>query len=506
LEKTAGYSMVNNNLALVYGASDSSVDDAYYYYKPYEIKHTSISLKEVFNNKLRLEASAFSIESKIAKDKVTYSKYGAVNLYSSDGMIQDCYYGGRAKRNYVDKTTNGAIGFLGSSEMLDINPQPVKFLSSIAEDLEPYKVSKGTILISRSGTIGNTTYVSETLSRFLVSEHAIRLIAKEYSGYVYAYLKTDIGKTIVKSNTFGAVVDQVEPQHFENVLIPQAPDYIKNSIHEKVVQSYEMRDKSNELLDLAESKLLEELKLPDFSEFKKIYDYRSLSINSYSTKLSNLNLRFDGSYHLPLYNDILNHISSNSSLIEYLRNSDISERIVLPGRFKRTYVESEEHGIKFIGGKQISELSPNSEKYLSKSIHGTRLGEELLLHDKCILITRSGTIGKVTLVPKHWENWAANEHIIRVFPAHESIAGYLYCWLSSDYGRELIRKHTYGSVVDEIDANHVGDVPLPILKNLIVQKEINDLVLEANDIRYQAYLLENEAINQVNALIFDSSN
>ncbi|EGR2848899.1 restriction endonuclease subunit S, partial [Vibrio cholerae] len=284
--------MVNNNLALVYGASDSSVDDAYYYYKPYEIKHTSISLKEVFNNKLRLEASAFSIESKIAKDKVTYSKYGAVNLYSSDGMIQDCYYGGRAKRNYVDKTTNGAIGFLGSSEMLDINPQPVKFLSSIAEDLEPYKVSKGTILISRSGTIGNTTYVSETLSRFLVSEHAIRLIAKEYSGYVYAYLKTDIGKTIVKSNTFGAVVDQVEPQHFENVLIPQAPDYIKNSIHEKVVQSYEMRDKSNELLDLAESKLLEELKLPDFSEFKKIYDYRSLSINSYSTKLSNLNLRF----------------------------------------------------------------------------------------------------------------------------------------------------------------------------------------------------------------------
>ncbi len=149
------------------------------------------------------------------------------------------------------------------------------------------------------------------------------------------------------------------------------------------------------------------------------------------------------------------------------------------------------------------DLNPNSNKFLSESIHGTRLGKELLLHENCILITRSGTIGKISLVPKHWENWAANEHIIRVFPGSKEIAGYLFCWLNSDYGNEMIKKHTYGAVVDEIDTNHVGDIPLPILKNSKKQTEINDLVLKANELRYQAHKKEQMAIEKMDKILYD---
>lgn len=76
----------------------------------------------------------------------------------------------------------------------------------------------------------------------------------------------------------------------------------------------------------------------------------------------------------------------------------------------------------------------------------------------------------------------------------EMVAGYLNIFLASDYGKVLITRFTYGSVVDEIDDNHVRQIAIPLLKNHTVQKKINDLALEANEKRYQAYLLEQEAL------------
>ena len=110
------------------------------------------------------------------------------------------------------------------------------------------------------------------------------------------------------------------------------------------------------------------------------------------------------------------------------------------------------------------------------------------------LITCSGTIGRVTLVGKHWEKWTANQHIIRVVPANKDIAGYLSIFLASEYGYPLITHFTYGSVVDEIDDIHVSSIPFPLLKNANVQHRINELALEANEKRYEAYMLEQKAL------------
>lgn len=96
--------------------------------------------------------------------------------------------------------------------------------------------------------------------------------------------------------------------------------------------------------------------------------------------------------------------------------------------------------------------------------------------------------------PKHWAKWIASEHIIRVVPALQDVAGYNYIFLLSDYGRTLIQRYTYGAVIDEIDNGHVGDIPIPLLKNHDVQKKINDLALEANEKRYEAYKLEQKAL------------
>ena len=112
-------------------------------------------------------------------------------------------------------------------------------------------------------------------------------------------------------------------------------------------------------------------------------------------------------------------------------------------------------------------------------------------------MSAKGTIGKTVIVPPHWDKWIPSDDIIRVVPVNDSIAGFIYVFLLSDYGQTLIQKYTYGSVISHIDDNHVSSIPFPILKNAEVQQKINELALQANEKRYEAYKLEQQALRIV---------
>ena len=456
------------------------------------VKWCAVALSDVVARGKRLEASVFDVEAKQAYMLLTHGKYPAVNLISKNGPVEKAYYGGRLKRHYVDETEPGAVGFLGSSEMLDCKPEPVKFMLNDVKTAD-VRVKQGVVLISRSGTIGNVTYVGNTLSKFFVSEHAIRIECKDFPGYVYAFLKTKIGKLIVCSTQYGAVIQEIEPEHLATVPIPDAPTMLKKKIHDLIVRSYELRDESNDLIDQATALLISELKLPDIDAFDVCLYKKAAPVDTFSVRLSKMSGRLDASYHVPIVDAIIEHLKRYAEEVTTVGDPRISREVILPGRFKRVYVD-EGYGRVFIGGKQLYELDPTNKKYLSNVHHGDRISRQLELHENMTLITCSGTIGKVALVGKHWENWTANQYIIRILPAGEDIAGYLNIFLASDYGKVLITRFTYGSVVDEIDDNHVRQIAIPLLKNHTIQKKINDLALEANEKRYQAYLLEQEAL------------
>lgn len=465
-----------------------------------EVKWSSVSLRDVYKTNMRLEASVFDIEGKHAKEileNCIYPKICLIGKNKNLGFIQNAYYGGRLKRNYIDVTDNHAIGFIGSSEMLDIKPIPVKFMNCKLDNIGSLKVEKETILISRSGTIGNLTLVNNTLSKMLVSEHAIRLECEPFAGYIYSFLKSKVGQILIKSKIYGSVIQQIEPEHLADIPVPDPSDNIKKKIHDIIIRSFDLRDESNELIDEATTLLVKELQLPSMKQFNIRQFNKKVEVNNYNVKLSNLFRRMDASYHIPVVNAIQEHLRKHAGELTTVGDNRISKDIILPGRFKRVYVD-EGQGRIFFGGKQIYELDPSNKKYLSLTKHSKRIKEQLELQENMVLITCSGTIGKVTLVPKHWNHWTANQHIIRVVPVNNELAGYLFIFLLSDYGNCLIRRYTYGSVVDEIDDNHVAQIPFPLLKNQSVQTKINDLALEANKKRHEAYILEQKAMKILN--------
>ena len=458
------------------------------------IKWCSVSLLDVIENRKRLEASVFDIETKKAIKVINNNKWEVTKLITKEeeSLVKKAYYGSRLKRNYIDKYRDDAIGFIGSSEMLDIKPEPVKFMSKNDTKINEVKVKENTILISRSGTIGKIAFVNKTLSKLLVSEHAIRLECNEHPGYIYAYLKSEIGQLIIKSKRYGAVIQEIEPEHLAEIPIINASNNIKNKIDKLIKKSYSLIDESNELLDKAERLLIEELKFPQIREL--------LSEDKpevFNMKLSYINNRFDVSYHLPVVEKINEYLIKNSKEVLKLKDKKIVKKIILAGVFKRTYVEKDE-GIPFLGGKEITQFSPEIEKFLSKSKHKGRYEKELKVKENMILVTDRGTIGTVAMVPKNFENWAVSQNVLKIETTNNEIAGYLYVFLNSEYGKILIRRETYGSVVDMIDDKSLGNVNIPILKDNQKQKIINDLALKANKLRYEAYELEQEALKIMN--------
>ena len=92
------------------------------------------------------------------------------------------------KRDYKNKS-NDSIGFLGSSEILDVYPKAEKYISKTQAQAKGLIAKLNEILISCSGTIGNISLVSKTISHNALSQHMIRAYAIDYYGYIYSFLK-----------------------------------------------------------------------------------------------------------------------------------------------------------------------------------------------------------------------------------------------------------------------------------------------------------------------------
>lgn len=460
------------------------------------LKWTSVLSSEVEAQNFRLEASVFKVDAKKAKEELANCKYPIVPLTGPSG-IATAYHRLRFRRVFVEKSD---FPIFQPSQITEIKPKPELFISANTKtNIDALRVKSGQILMTCSGTIGKCTVTSRTLDNQIFSHDLLRITAKNEIdvGYIYAYCKTSIGQMLLTTNNYGAVISHIEPEHLNHFHLPYPDENIRRSIDEKIRKSYELRDKSNDLLTEAEKLLITALNLPPIDQIKPRYVGDGNCVKAFSVPLNLLHDRMDASYHVPIVDSIMDYLLENSASIVPLGNNQLTKEIILPGRFKRHYVE-EGYGTVFLGGKQIYELDPYNKKYLSVKKHGSRIESQLFLHENMIAITCSGTIGKVNIIPKHWENWTMSQHVLRAVPKDASVAGYIYVWLNSDYGYELIQKYTYGSVVDEIDDRHLSQVPVPILKDKAVMDKINSLALDANSLRSEAYELEQKALRELN--------
>lgn len=161
-----------------------------------------------------------------------------LNTIKISSIAKAIFTGNRGKRYYVD---NDGIFFLSSSDMMLANPKRFcKKISRKTPNLNDLLVPKGTILISRSGTVGNTIIVGDDLKGSAVSEHAMRLIVDENKitpEYVFAYFCTKQGKDSLAILPYGSVIVTLGEEFLGDVDLPLLSDEKQKKITE-LVQTY----------------------------------------------------------------------------------------------------------------------------------------------------------------------------------------------------------------------------------------------------------------------------
>jgi len=456
---------------------------------------TTIRLSEVFGAGVRLEASAFSIEAHNAVTALENSGLQLIPLYGEGGLCQKAHNAFRFKRIYV-KSEQG-VPFLSSSEIISLRPETERYLSrKYTRNLDMLSVQKWDVLISRSGTIGNIALATDAFTGKAVSEDVIRLSANDpdVAGFVAAFLRSRYGRPQLTQATYGSVIVHIELEHLKRVQIPDLPPIRQIAIGRLMCKASELRDEANRLLDEADRLLHERLNLP---YLKSIAPSSSASAIA-KIKASQLMGRLEGSFHDPVAIAAEKQLGKISVEVTTVGDSRVTTEIRPITKFrKRTYVEK--GGIPLLSSKQIFQVDPVDVKRLAKGAHTKDL-PEIKLQENMIAVTRSGTIGRVQIIPKYMAEWTASEHATRFLASKDMNSGYLYAWLASDYGYCLITRYSYGSVILEVDKEMFSSVPIP-LPEPSIRDEIGNLVLKANQLRDEAWRNEQDAINKLENLI-----
>ena len=205
--------------------------------------------------------------------------------------------------------------------------------------------------------------------------------------------------------------------------------------------------------------------------------------------------RFDAWYYDPTKNDVVKQIwdldqtkGVSVKTIGHLLKAPTD--VFYPGRHKRNYCKPSPEAVPFLSGTNILQVRPFDVKWQPRAYKPM---EKHLVPKGCILITRSGSVGRVIYVDDDIAGFpvadgvAVSEHVIRVIPDPEEVdPAYLYAFLASEAaGKVLLQKGIYASVVRHITPEHIREIPVP-LPPMEIQKQIGDRVRKAEHMRGQA--------------------
>ncbi len=105
--------------------------------------------------------------------------------------------------------------------------------------------------------------------------------------------------------------------------------------------------------------------------------------------------------------------------------------------------------------KKYLDLSKATQKQL-KSFDAVRVMEGDLL------ITRSGSIGRVAYITKRLHTAIVSDDAIRVRIKSPDLRAYVYAYLQSPFAQNQLLRNEYGAVQQHIEPSHVGNVLIPI--------------------------------------------
>lgn len=191
------------------------------------------------------------------------------------------------------------------------------------------------------------------------------------------------------------------------------------------------------------------------------------------------------------------------AVLESLNNYTLSPLdqwadIDLPGPFTRVWADDEANGLPYVNATDLISYTalgvPEKYRFLSRA-SDTNI-DRLILDEGTLLVTCSGTLGRVYIVPPSMTGWAGTHDLVRVRPHDKTLTGYLLAYLRSSYAQVQLLADGYGGQIDHLTDKHVGSCQVPKMDR-DVMLYISDEVTAGEYARYNGIIRIRQAIEQV---------
>lgn len=151
---------------------------------------------------------------------------------------------------------------------------------------------------------------------------------------------------------------------------------------------------------------------------------------------------------------------------------DLASRIYKGSRFKREDLETEaEIGtdiVRYYTPAALLQDRAESVKFLDLSRAEARRRTEIERHrlDRLeLLVTRSGTIGRVMLTTADHKGHVGSDDLIHVEIEDSQLRLYVYQFLKGDLGQKQMKKNEYGTIQQHLEPAHLREVLVPVPTN-----------------------------------------
>ena len=224
--------------------------------------------------------------------------------------------------------------------------------------------------------------------------------------------------------------------------------------------------------------------------------------------LDDRTLKLNPQFFLPSLNKTLQRIVSldgNGFTVERLGDR-IASQIWKGSRFKREDLDVESPNDNTVEYMTPTSIFMRGEgiKYLDLSKAGERRKEEILSHraqEGEILITRSGTVGRVTIVGRTLAGKVLSDDLIRVWIEDPQLRALVFAFLRNPGGQDQLLRNEYGTVQQHLEPSHVSDLQLPLPDDESELKRIMETVTSALEARERSIEMETQADGQMLKLL-----
>lgn len=255
------------------------------------------------------------------------------------------------------------------------------------------------------------------------------------------------------------------------------------------------------------------VKMSDIIVEKKVFT------TSNSISLIEKEMRLDAPYYSSTFLKAKSFLDNSS--FQTVPLIDLCEDIYRLTRFKRIFTDKK-HGYVYMAPSDLVYYRPLRERenpdraYVAKGKHDLfaniksafgknsptllKNGEErFFAKEGWLLITCSGSMGRIVLTTKSLTDVFFSHDLIRIVPKTDTLIGYLYAYLSSWIGQAFITRDKYGGWVKHIEPNQIKSLPV-LQAPRDVQERIHNNVWEAYEHRESFLNKEKTAIDEVEAI------